>query len=250
MRITVALTPSLLREPNAHAVAVVDVLRASSSVVTMFERGLSRAIVTSNLRDARKRALEHYALLCGEVNAVPAAGFDYGNSPAEFDGLSLDGKTAVLMTTNGTRAIASVAGAPVVAVAALLNRRAAARYVVAEALRRKFDVAVVCAGRERGTAFSLEDTVAAGALVEAVLEDRGELEMADAAWAAYHLWRWYERDPMRAFRQSVHARALLRLGFEEDLRFAAQLDVFASVPVLRDEGGTKVLRLAPGAVAS
>lgn len=243
MRIHVAFVPALLREPAAHAVAVVDVLRASTSLATMFERGLSRAIVESNLRNARKRALEHYALLCGEVNALPAAGFDFGNSPTEFAGLSLEGKTAVLMTTNGTRAIAACAEAPIVCIAAFVNRRAAARFVVAEATRAQTDVAIACAGHERGKAFSLEDTTAAGALVEAAIEERPSLEMSDAAWAALHLWRWYTRDPMRAFREAAHARALLRLGFEEDLHFAAQLDVFGSVPVLYEDAGVRSLRL-------
>ena len=87
MRITVALTPALLRAPAGHAVGVVDVLRASSSLVTMFERGLLRAIVAGTLRDARQLALRNFSLLCGEVKSAPVPGFDYGNSPAEFAGL-------------------------------------------------------------------------------------------------------------------------------------------------------------------
>ncbi len=106
MRITVALTPRLLRAPANSAVAVVDVLRASSSLVMMFARGLLRAIVAANLRDARALALRNFSMLCGEVKSQPPAGFDYGNSPAQFAALSLSGKSAVLMTTNGTRAIA------------------------------------------------------------------------------------------------------------------------------------------------
>jgi hypothetical protein len=36
--------------------------------------------------------------------------------------------------------------------------------------------------------------------------------MTDSSWAALHLWRWYRGDPMRAFRQSKHGRALHELG--------------------------------------
>ncbi|MHB8684776.1 MAG: 2-phosphosulfolactate phosphatase, partial [Dehalococcoidia bacterium] len=204
MRITVALTPALLRAPADHAVGVVDVLRASSSLVTMFERGLLRAIVAGTLRDARQLALRNFSLLCGEVKSAPAPGFDYGNSPAEFADLSLKGKSAVVFTTNGTRAVAVAAAAPVVAVAALVNRRAAARRLLDEAARRGLDLALVCAGSERGTAFSLEDNVASGAIIEAVREADGTVAMTDEAWAAYHLWRWYRGDAMRAFRQSAH----------------------------------------------
>ena len=242
MRITVALTPALLRAPADHAVGVVDVLRASSSLVTMFERGLLRAIVAGTLRAARQLALRNFSLLCGEVKSAPVPGFDYGNSPAEFAGLSLKGKSAVVFTTNGTRAVAAAAAAPVVAVAALVNRRAAARRLLDEAARRKLDVALVCAGSERGTAFSLEDSAAAGAIVEAVRQADETVAMSDEAWAAYHLWRWYRGDAMRALRQSAHGRALLGLGFEQDLWCASQLDVFESVPMLSRDGDTLVLR--------
>ncbi len=243
MKISVALTPKLLRNPRQHTVAVVDVLRATSSLVTMFERGLIRAIVVDSLRDARALALRNFSLLCGEVKSLPLAGFDHGNSPAEFAELSLKGKSAVLWTTNGTRAFHGVSDAPVVAAAALINRRAVAARIVDEARSRKLDVAVVCAGLERGTAYSLEDNVTAGAIVEAAREHDGAIELTDEAWAALHLWRWYGGDAMRAFRQSVHGRALLGIGFERDLEYAAQLDIFETVPLLYDEDGVRTLRV-------
>ncbi len=218
MKITVALTPGLVREPRTQAVAVVDVLRATTSLVAMFEGGLLRAIISRNLQQARKLALNNFALLCGEIRAVPPPGFDYGNSPAEFSQLSFRGKSAVLLTTNGTRAIAAVAAAPVVVAAALTNRRAAAARVVEEAAKRRLDVAVVCAGVEKGTAFSLEDTAAAGSIVEAVRELDATIALTDEAWAALHLWHWYRGDAGRIFGQSKHGRALLEAGFAEDLR--------------------------------
>jgi len=242
MKITVALTPRLLREPRQHAVAVVDVLRATTSMITMLEGGLLRAIVSDNLQQARKLALNNFSLLCGEIRSVPPAGFDYGNSPAEFAGLSFKGKSAVMFTTNGTRALAAAADAPVVLAAALTNRRAAGQRLIEEAARRKLDAAVVCAGVERGTAFSLEDTATAGAIVEAAREYDPAVAMTDEAWAALHLWRWYRGDAMRMFRQSAHGRALSGMGFDDDLRYAAQIDIFDSVPKLYDDRGVKVLR--------
>jgi 2-phosphosulfolactate phosphatase len=245
MRIGVAMTPRLMREPREHVVAVVDVLRATSSLVTMFERGLLRALISDSLRDARQLALRNFSLLCGEAKMLPIAGFDYGNSPAEFDELSFKGKSAVLWTTNGTRALGAAAGSPAVIAGALLNRRAAARRLVEEARSRKLEPLVLCAGLERGAAFSLEDTATAGAIVEAVREIEPDVELRDDAWAAYHLWRWYKGDAMRAFRHSAHGRALLAAGFEGDLRYASQVDVFDTVPVLYDEDGVKTMRTKP-----
>ncbi len=50
---------------------------------------------------------------------------------------------------------------------------------------------------------------------------------------------------MRMFGQSSHGRSLRELGFDGDLRYAAQLDIFESVPVLYHDGETKVLRTRP-----
>jgi 2-phosphosulfolactate phosphatase len=243
MRITVALTPKLLREPRSHAVGVVDVLRASSSLVAMFERGLLRALVADTLRDARALAIRNFSLLCGEIRSLPIAGFDYGNSPAEFNQLSLKGKSAVLYTTNGTRALSAAADAPFVAVASFVNRAAATRRLIDEAVKRDADVAIVCAGLERGLAFSLEDSVAAGALVDAARAIDPAIALTDSAWAAYHLWRFYRGNPERVFRHAAHARALRELGFDADLAYAAALDTSSVVPVLFDDDGVKTLRM-------
>jgi 2-phosphosulfolactate phosphatase len=234
-----------MREPRLHAVAVVDVLRATSSLVTMFERGLIRALISDSLRDARNLALRNFSLLCGEAKMLPLAGFDYGNSPAAFDELSLKGKSAVLWTTNGTKAVGAAAGSPAVIAAALHNRRAAARRLVEEARRLQLEPLVLCAGLEKGAAYSLEDTVTAGAIVEAARELEPEIDLADDAWGAFHLWRWYRGDAMRAFRHAAHGRALQAAGFADDLRYAAQVDVFETVPVLYDEDGVKTMRATP-----
>lgn len=233
----------MLRAPRDHAVAVVDVLRATTSIITMLEGGLLRAIVSDNMQQARKLALANFSLLCGEVRSRPPAGFDYGNSPAEFAGLSFKGKSAVVFTTNGTRALSAASDAPVVLAAALTNRRAAARRLIDEAASRGLDAAVVCAGVERGSAFSLEDTAAAGAIVEAAREHTAAIALTDEAWAALHLWHWYRGDALRMFGQSSHGRVLRELGFEGDLRYASQLDIFESVPVLYHDGDAKVLRI-------
>ena len=130
-----------------------------------------------------------------------------------------------------------------VVAAALTNRRAAAARLVEEAAKRRLDVEVVCAGVEKGTAFSLEDTAAAGSIVEAVRELDATIALTDEAWAALHLWHWYRGDAGRIFGQSKHGRALLEAGFAEDLRYAGQVDVSSTVPLLFDDGGVNVLRV-------
>lgn len=241
MQINVALLPKLLREPRQQCIAVVDVLRATTSLVAMFDAGLERAIIPDTLRDARALALRHLALLCGEAKALPIAGFDYGNSPAEFAQAPLQGKTAVLWTTNGTKAIAAAAPAPFVTVAAFTNRSAAASRLVQEATARELDITVLCSGLERGQIYALEDHVAAGAVVEAARAAAPEARLSDSAWAALHLWRWYRGDAACVFRHAAHGRILARMGFEADLEFAAHVDVSTTVPALRVDDGVACL---------
>lgn len=146
---------------------VVDVLRASSSIVTLLERGCERLVIAEDVRYARKlheRLPDH--LLCGEVGGLPPEGFDYGNSPAEFSRVDLAGKSVILATTNGTRALADCAReASAVLVGCLLNRTAVARAALHLAGEMSADISVVCAG-DAGS--SGEDFAAARAIVDAV----------------------------------------------------------------------------------
>ena len=115
-------------------VLVIDVLRASTTIVT--------------------------ALAAGERRGEPLAGFDLGNSPLECGPERVGGRTVFFTTSNGTRALLAARGAAAVGVAALVNAGAAAAWAAAEGR----DVVVLCAG-ERGRP-SLEDDVCAGLLVE------------------------------------------------------------------------------------
>ena len=140
-----------------------------------------------------------------------------------------------------TKKISRLAVSTLAVAASLLNRGAAARRLLEEAAKRGVDIAIVCAGRGRGAAYGLEDTAAAGAIVEAVHAADGAVALTDASWAALHLWRFYRGDAMQTFRHSPKGRALGALGFERDLRFAAQVDAYESVPVLYQERGILVL---------
>ena len=195
----------------------------------------------------RVRNADPHYILCGERGGLPPRGFQYGNSPVEFAGLDLGGRRAILCTSNGTRALARVATAPLVLVGALLNASAVARAAVEATGARGVGVAVVCSGDEGGTAFSLEDALGAGAIVDAVVglgREAPRLELSDAALAALTIYRAHQGQEQATLRASTHARDLEALGLGEDLSFCARRDAFATVPyLLRDEEGRPVLRL-------
>jgi 2-phosphosulfolactate phosphatase len=174
MRVHVAFTPAeTVRAPVA---VVVDVLRATSTIVQALASGYRRVLCCAEIdeaRDLRERLGE--GVLAGERLAQAIPGFDLGNSPAEF--VEPRGETVILTTTNGTRAIAAAAaGAETVLVGSLLNLAA-----VAGAVREAgADVEVVCAGVDGR--FTLDDAYCAGRIAALLGGER-----SDAAEAAVRL---------------------------------------------------------------
>jgi 2-phosphosulfolactate phosphatase len=260
MRIEVTFVPRLASDVEAKVCVVIDVLRATSTLVVLIEKGVREVVVCGTLAEARRIAHRTGYLLCGEVNSLPPPDFDYGNSPTEFAALDLGGRSAVLFTSNGTRALRRVAGARSVLAGALLNRRAAAGAALAEATQTRVaggrpaagadrGIAIVCAGRGHGHYFSLEDAYAAGALVDSLLAQARAAGLRPRLWndalAALRLYRSYRGRALACFRQADHGRSLIDLGLGHDLEFCARTDISAAVPRLR-HGEDGLVRAVPG----
>lgn len=248
MKLDVALVPTSLANFSGRVCIVVDVLRASSTIVTMLERGAREVLLAPTVEEARglHRELPGH-LLCGEKGGLPPPGFDHGNSPSEFNTLDLTDQQAILCTSNGTRAILAAAGAPLVLVGCLLNATAVASAAGREATARGLDIAVVCAGEEGGSAFAAEDALGAGAIADAMIDPSRRwptaLHLTDETGAALEHYRAQRGREETALQETAHGRDLLTLGFGRDLTFCAQRDRLAAVPHLqRGEEGRLVLR--------
>ena len=215
---------------GAH-VAVVDVLRATTTIATALANGAAGVIPVAEPEDAialGNRLGRDRVLFGGERDSLRIAGFDLDNSPASFTEGALAGKTVVLTTTNGTRALRAVTNAASVRTAALVNRTA-----VADALAREDgDIMILCAGEVNG--FALEDALGAGALVDTLLTLIGDVELGDGARAAALLYRAVAARLADAVASADHAQALAKLGFAGDVTRCAALDTLDVVPTLRD----------------
>ncbi|MYD28802.1 MAG: 2-phosphosulfolactate phosphatase [Dehalococcoidia bacterium] len=247
-RLEVALLPSEAEAIEADAFLVIDVLRATTTIATLFEGGLADLLVVDDVEAARERARSEGRVLFGEVGGLPPEGFDYGNSPAEAAALDVRGQGAVLFTTNGTRAICGSAGRGTVATGAFSNAGAAARWAA------RFDrVALVCAGNSGGKRFALEDFAAAARLVQLISRESPGLELGDAAgvaagltgyedWIAPGLPQRTDRSA-RLIAGAHHAQGLKALGLGADIAFAAREDTSAQVPRVAEHGkGWALLR--------
>src|SRR2546430_17668234 len=107
MRLHVAFLPSLMAPGRAgwgqgQICLVVDVIRASSSLVTIVERGASRILIAGDVESARQAAASWVdAVLAGEEEGLAPAGFDYGNPPVELGRAPLRGRPVGFVRTNG-----------------------------------------------------------------------------------------------------------------------------------------------------
>jgi 2-phosphosulfolactate phosphatase len=230
VRVDVAFTPAALA-PAALAGAsalVIDVLRASTTIVTALSNGCLGVVPVADAAEARRRAVATPgALLAGERRGEPLAGFDLGNSPGEFTPERVGGRLVFLTTSNGTVALLAARAAAAVAVAAFANLGAAAAWAVAGGR----DVIVTCAG-ERG-ARSLEDEVCAGLLVDRMLAACPAAIAGPEAQVAAQQARPYAADLGRLARDSGWARYLASRGRGGDVTTCLSVDTFTLVPVYR-----------------
>jgi len=210
------------------SVVVIDVVRASTTIVTALAHGARGVLPVATPEDALARARAWpagEAVVGGERGGSPPPGFDCGNSPAEYTPGRV---TVVFTTTNGTRALLAVEGARRVAVGGFVNARA----VVAWLVRQGSDVLLVCAG-ESGR-FCLEDAACAGVLADGFRAARPEAFVSDSARAAGLLHAHYAGDLGAMLHDAVWAQMLVAQGRGADLPLCAALDAFDVVPVARD----------------
>ncbi|HYW54935.1 MAG TPA: 2-phosphosulfolactate phosphatase [Dongiaceae bacterium] len=222
--------PSAAALRGAHAV-VVDVLRATTTIATALANGAAGVIPVAEPEDAialGNRLGRDRVLFCGERDAARIEGFDLDNSPASFEPRIVAGKTLVMTTTNGTRALRAVAAAASVRTAALVNRAA----VAAALAHENGDIVIVCAGEAQG--FALEDALGAGALVDALLARMPDAELLDGSRAAALLYRAVAARLPDAVASADHAQSLAEKGLAADVASSAALDVLTVVPALRD----------------
>ncbi len=82
---------------------IVDVLRATSTIVMALYCGAAKVIPVRDYDEALDVGRSIGALTIGERNGIKVEGFIHGNSPTELSGIPLAGKTIVMVTTNGTQ---------------------------------------------------------------------------------------------------------------------------------------------------
>lgn len=236
------------RKPPPVAV-LIDVIRASTTIVTLLDRGCSEVILIGQKDRSRlvELSAELGALVCAEdASGLKAAEADLTPSPAALDVLDLAGRRVILATTNGTLAAELVreCGVEHVLIGCMRNGEAVMRSAVELARRLDRSVSLVCAGRESSLIPALDDSYCAAALLR-----HGE-KLARAAGAAVSMRESAKialnaasvfAGAHEAFDASTSAAVIRRIGSPEDVPYCAEVDVSPLVPVVTFNGGTPAI---------
>lgn len=237
MRLDVVFTPAGLTstEVQGRTVFVIDILRATTTMCAALAHGAKAVIPVASTEEALRLAQtigSEDLLLAGERNCVRIPGFDLGNSPLEMRDATVRGKTLIVSTTNGTKALLACTGAGAVYPAAAANLTLAAERA-SEAIANDGDLLIVCAGGDGG--FALDDAYCAGRLIAAALGSRKpHRALNDAGLASLDLVRRYGDRWARPLTYSRGGRELVRLGFRDDVLEAARLDAYPVLPLYHE----------------
>lgn len=228
-KIEVCLTPALidLYAIENSIVVVIDILRATSSMVYGIDNGAQAIIPVAQVEECMNYAGKGY-LLAAERNGEVVEGYDFGNSPFSYTAEKVAGKTIVLTTTNGTKALhLARKRASQVVIGSFLNLEALCEWLKTQ----EKDVLLLCAGWK--DQFNLEDTIFAGAVVNQLRS--GFTHYDDASVAAEDLFL-LAKDDLRAYiHKSSHSHRMVALNIEEDVKFCLQTNICQAIPVLEGD---------------
>jgi 2-phosphosulfolactate phosphatase len=241
------LVPGAPHAPQRPPVCIVlDVVRATSTMVLLFERGATRIHVSRDL-DSGLRMVQsapgRYVDFAEDIYGRRAPGFTWPTSPAENAAAPVQGREVVFCTVNGTGCIhaAVLAGARGVLLGSFRNATAVATRAADLALAHDAPVVLVGSGRFGNRSAALEDVACGGYLGRLVLDRlkaSGRTPFpSDSFVVAERLYLSYG-SRVEALRDSGSGRGLMRNGAPEaDFDICAALDTTTIVPEVPVAGG-------------
>jgi 2-phosphosulfolactate phosphatase len=236
-----AVPPVLpVAEGGPDAAVVIDVLRATTTIAWSLQNGAEAIQAFADLGELEAAAAAwpvDRCLRAGERGGKRVEGYDLGNSPLAVTPELVTGKRIFISTTNGTRSLQAVRPVPLLLTASLPNRTAVARRLVEAGAER---VWIVGSGWEGD--YSLEDSLAAGAVASAATElavapHVGVRFGNDEMLAALALWQQWHHDTETCLRAASHGQRLIGIGnHDADFACCAAVDSLTIVPLQTSPG--------------
>ena len=217
-----------LYQQDMGIVVVIDILRATSAMVTAFDHGVDRIIPVATIEEARQYIGRPGYIAAAERNGEVVEGFAFGNSPLAFRDADIKGKTIVMTTTNGTKAINLASGAKQVVIGSFLNLTALTDWLI----KQDENVLLLCSGWK--DKFNLEDSVFAGAVMERLLESGKFGLEEDSSISAKYLYMAARDNFMSILKAAPRRKRLESLNLYEDVKFCLTPDQSTVIPVLQE----------------
>ncbi len=218
-KVEICFSPELihLHSLQGKIVVVVDIFRATSTMVAALANGISEIRTFADLEDCRAMKEQGF-LIAGERNGLTAPGFEMGNSPVAYLNGDYEGRKLAMTTTNGTLAISKSSEADEILIGAFPNLGATIEFLQ----KKDQDVLIHCAGWKG--MFNLEDSLYAGALVKSLEATHEASE--DGALAMKALFEKEGHDLKGFLSQASHAKRLQNHNIESDIDFCLTLDLY------------------------
>lgn len=206
-------------------VIIIDVLRATSVIVTALNNGASKIRTTNSIPEALEQKQRHpNILLGGERGAVKIEGFDFGNSPFEYSKEQVSNKTIILSTTNGTESVVKATNAKRIIAASFLNLSAIVDYI----LKLNEDFNIMCSGTNGD--FSLDDGLCAGLILHE-LGKKTSISTTDFGNLLALPFRSNNYYLKNLLRETNHIKTLINKGLEKDIDYCLQLNLTECIPI-------------------
>ncbi|GCE19410.1 2-phosphosulfolactate phosphatase [Dictyobacter kobayashii] len=229
MKLHIHMSPAdtLAAQPGVEDVyIVIDLIRATTAITTMFDQGAKRVFAADTVEQARKAAqLKPGRLLCGERNAQALPDFDYGNSPAQFAQSDLSNQELILTTTNGTRAFYACPEQSIRLAGCFYNARAVTACALRYARKQHSNISIVCAA-ENGF-FALDDAVCAGYLAQEIQHQQPDINCHESVTAARGLYQLYPPSILPSHCHS--AQQVIAAGIGDDIDFCMRQNASDSI---------------------
>lgn len=224
------LTPQLLDlyEIKNSIVVIIDVFRATSTMATALYNGASKIIPVDSAEACIEMGKATGGITAGERDGKIIPGLAYGNSPSEYPRSFIENKTLVITTTNGTKLLhmALKMGAKEVITGSFPNLSNVVAYLKAQ----NAPVILGCSGWKNR--FNIEDTLFAGAVIEAV-KDNFTIH-CDSSYMANQLYNQQKDNLPEYIKTLTHWHRLAAYGLEADMQYCVSIDTAPCLPIFKD----------------
>ena len=225
-KIEVCFSPALFKEyRNPQSIAVVvDILRATSAIVTAFMNGVSRIIPVETLQEAEDFKKKGF-LVAAERDGLVQPFADFGNSPFNFTKERVKNKQIVYSTTNGTQAIHEAGDCHKVVIGAYLNFSALSDWLISQ----HRDIIILCAAWKNK--FNIEDTLFAGALAESILRQPEFYTICDSALVSIDLYQLAKNNLLGYVDKAAQRHRLRKNNLDDVIEYCHTFNLTSLIPV-------------------